>query len=41
MELIEIIESKIDGIVWVTEKYGIKGVVYMENTHPKYEDILI
>lgn len=37
MELIETLENEIDSIVWVTERYGINGVVYSENTHPKYE----
>jgi len=35
MELIEIIENEIDGIVWVTERYGIDGIIYSENTYPK------
>ena len=38
MELIEILETEIDGIVWVTERYGIDGVVYSENIHPKQID---
>ena len=35
MELIETLENDIDGIVWVTERYGINGIVYSENIYPK------
>lgn len=35
MELIERIEYEEDGIVWVTERYGIDGVVYSTNTFKK------
>lgn len=35
MELIETFEVEIDGVIWVTEKYGINGVVYSENTFRK------
>ena len=35
MELIEIIENEIDGIVWVTERYGFDSIIYSENTYPK------
>ena len=38
MELIETLEFMVDDAVWVTERFGLDGVVYMENTHPKYDE---
>ncbi len=38
MELIEIIENEVNGVIWVIECWGINGVICSTNSYPKQSE---